>query len=379
VPDLNVIPRLPSVSGYASIVNGNYESVTHTHEQDDLDIGQLASGTLDQLDLREIVTVPEYFLVPLAAIPRTFDDVTQVSENISSDPILPRGFGADYNQTSYPFYPGPRATLGAGKTTSWYYGESLDADAATVLLQRPAGPGVSLRVGTLSADGATRWGSVVQLPVGATRVSLVLPPTAAVGLSLQAIGASVPPQRVVITAGGHPYELGGSLSSALVPGPWQVAGFAQGYAVFTLRRPPVAVSATTMGGRHVPVTVASNTTKSEQIRVLAPGHTTVLRSVAWDAGWKATVSVDGGTEKSIPVKAAHLVQEVQIPAGRDVVTFHYRPPHLLAATVLSLGGVALLLVLLGGWLVRRRGRPTERDEEAAAAQEPLSRLPASVG
>jgi hypothetical protein len=198
-------------------------------------------------------------------------------------------------------------------------------------------------------------------------------------LSLQAIGASVPPQRVVITAGGHPYELGGSLSSALVPGPWQVAGFAQGYAVFTLRRPPVAVSATTMGGRHVPVTVASNTTKSEQIRVLAPGHTTVLRSVAWDAGWKATVSVDGGTEKSIPVKAAHLVQEVQIPAGRDVVTFHYRPPHLLAATVLSLGGVALLLVLLGGWLVRRRGRPTERDEEAAAAQEPLSRLPASVG
>ncbi len=66
VPDLNIIPGLPSISGYASIVNGNYESVTHTHEQDDLDIAQLASGTLDQLDLREVVTVPEYFLVPLA-------------------------------------------------------------------------------------------------------------------------------------------------------------------------------------------------------------------------------------------------------------------------------------------------------------------------
>ena len=47
IPDLNIIPGLPSVSGYASIVNGNYESTTHTHEQDDLDIGQLSSGTLD--------------------------------------------------------------------------------------------------------------------------------------------------------------------------------------------------------------------------------------------------------------------------------------------------------------------------------------------
>ena len=69
VPDLNIIARLPSVSGYASIVNGNYESMTHTHEQDDLDIGQLSSGTLDRLDLREVVTLPEYFLVPLQSRP----------------------------------------------------------------------------------------------------------------------------------------------------------------------------------------------------------------------------------------------------------------------------------------------------------------------
>ena len=71
MPDLNIIPELPSVSGYASIVNGNYESVTHTHEQDDLDIGQLSSGTLARLDLREVVTVPEYFLVPFRSVPRS--------------------------------------------------------------------------------------------------------------------------------------------------------------------------------------------------------------------------------------------------------------------------------------------------------------------
>ncbi len=271
VPDLNIVPGLPSISGYASIVNGNYESVTHTHEQNDLDIAQLASGTLDQLNLREVVTVPEYFLVPLAAVPRTFEDTNQVSESIGTDPVLPRGFGADYNATAYPFYPGPRGTLSKGQTASWFFGESLKAGGATVLFQRPAGPGTALRFGTLSANGTTRWAGVALVPAGATGVSFVLPPTAAVGLSLEAMGSALPSQRVIITAGGRPYELDGSLSSALVPGPWQVAGFSQGYAVFTLRRPPVPISATTAAGRHVSVTVVSNTTKSEQIRVDSAG------------------------------------------------------------------------------------------------------------
>ncbi len=379
VPDLNIIPGLPSISGYASIVNGNYESVTQTHEQDDLDIEQLALGSLDRLDLREVVTLPEYFLLPLAAVPGSFADISPMSLRLYADPLLPRGFGASYNQTPYPSYPGPRPALGSGKTTSWFFGESLQADAATVLLQGPAGPGTALRVGTLSADGATRWGSVVHVAVGATSATLVLPQTAAVGLSLQAIGATLPSQRVVITAGGRPYELGGSLSSALVPGTWHVAGFSQGYAVFTLPRPPVPISATTAGGRQVSVTVVSNTTKSEQIRVDATGPTTVVRSVAWDSGWRATVSVNGGSARGIPVDAADLVQAVHIPAGRDVVIFHYRPPHLLVASVLSLGAVALLLVLLGGWLVLRRRRPAEHDDRAEPASETVPRVPAPVG
>lgn len=89
VPDLNIIAGLPSVSGYTSIVNGNYESVTHTHEQDDLDIGQLSSGTLDRLDLREVVTLPEYFLVPLQSAPSAVGDMVQASEGIGGDPVLP--------------------------------------------------------------------------------------------------------------------------------------------------------------------------------------------------------------------------------------------------------------------------------------------------
>ena len=82
---------------------------------------------------------------------------------------------------------------------------------------------------------------------------------------------------------------------------------------------------------------------------------TVIRSVAWDSGWSATVSVNGGEAHAIPVNDFDLVQQVHLPAGNDVVTFHYRPPHLLLASLLSLGAIALLLVLLAAWLVRRRG------------------------
>ena len=106
--------------------------------------------------------------------------------------------------------------------------------------------------------------------------------------------------------------------------------------------------------------VISSTTKSEEIRVKAPAPAAVVRSVAWDSGWTATVSVNGGRPRSVPVNDFDLVQEVHIPAGNDVVTFHYRPPHLLVASVLSLGrDRVLLLALLAAWLVRRR-RPRPR-------------------
>ena len=151
VPDLNIIPGLPSVSGYASIVNGNYESTTHTHEQDDLDIGQLSSGMLGRLDLREVVTVPEYFLVPLQAVPRSFDDFTQIPENFGSDPVLARGFGANFNDTAYPFDPGPRPALQAGETASWFYGETLEPES------RHPCPAASGRVREPASASARCW------------------------------------------------------------------------------------------------------------------------------------------------------------------------------------------------------------------------------
>ena len=384
VPDLNIIPKLPSVSGYASIVNGNYESVTHTHEQEDLDVGQLASGTLDRLDLREIVTMPEYFLVPLESVPRTIGDIRPVTENITADRILPRGYGEVYNQAAYPFYPGPRPALHPGQTASWFFGERLQPDSATLVLSHPAAPGTMVRFGSLTAGGSTRWGALVTAATGTNHVIGPLPRGNAVGLSIQVFG-SLPSERAVVSVAGRPYELGGSLSSALVPGPWRFAASSQGYALFTLQKAPVPIDAVTTAGRRLPVTVVSSSTKSEQIRVRTPSAATVIRSVAWDPGWTGSVSVNGGSTRSVPVSSFDLVQQIRIPPGNDLVTFHYRPPHLLLASLLSLGSCGFLIVLLVGWLVivfqrRRRKAGTPDALDASGAQGQLAEdVPEHVG
>jgi uncharacterized membrane protein YfhO len=110
----------------------------------------------------------------------------------------------------------------------------------------------------------------------------------------------------------------------------------------------------------------------------------VIRSVAWDSGWTATVSVNGGKAQKITVHDSDLVQQVHIPPGDDVVSFHYRPPHLLLASVLSLGSVLLLLALLGVWLTRRRGRhrkpaPAAHDAVSVMAEESPEAVPERVG
>jgi hypothetical protein len=355
VPDMNIIPGLPSVSGYASIVNGNYESVTHTHEQYDLDIGQLGSGTLERLNLREIVTVPQYFLVPLSSAPLSLSSVQQMTEPFGADPVLIRGYGATFNETAYPSHPGPRPSLHSGQTQSWFFGESLEPTSASLLFTQAASSGALVRFGVLRADGSTSWASTVSLGAGATRVAVPLPRVQGIGLSMQVVG-SLPAHQAVIAVGDRSYELDGSLSSAVVPGPWQQAGTSQGYAVYTFTKAPTPITASTQSGRSLPVRVLSSTTKSEQISVDAPTPSAVIRSVAWDSGWRATISVDGGPSHAVTVHSFDLVQKVDIPAGHVFVTFSYRPSHLTLASVLSIGATGVLLALLVGWLVARRRR-----------------------
>jgi hypothetical protein len=105
----------------------------------------------------------------------------------------------------------------------------------------------------------------------------------------------------------------------------------------------------------------------------------LTRSVAWDSGWTATVSVDGGPAKAIPVNDFDLVQQVRVPAGDVLVSFHYKPRHLLLASILTLGAIVFLLVLLAVCLLRvLRRRRSEPDGALPPADEGAEDSPAAV-
>ena len=119
-----------------------------------------------------------------------------------------------------------------------------------------------------------------------------------------------------------------------------------------------------------------------------------MRDVAWDAGWHASVSVNGGRPEPLRVAPHGLTEQVLLPAGADLVTFTYRPPHWEVASILS-GGAILFLFVLGVVVLCRRRRQVRRrggrrsDESSeppaptAPPEEPpapavLSALPAST-
>jgi hypothetical protein len=134
IPDDNVLARLPSIGGYASIVSGDYNERTLTHDTGELNVPLLSEGNFDQLDLQDIVTAPDYFLLALRTTPTSLDEVEQVSEGVGQDPVLPLGIGADFEDSGYSSYPSPRGQLVAGQVSAWFYGESIAPTQASVLL-----------------------------------------------------------------------------------------------------------------------------------------------------------------------------------------------------------------------------------------------------
>jgi hypothetical protein len=108
----------------------------------------------------------------------------------------------------------------------------------------------------------------------------------------------------------------------------------------------------------------------------------VIRSVAWDPGWTGSVSVNGGPARNVRVSSFDLVQQIRIPPGHDLVTFRYRPPHLLLSSILSLGATGVLIVLLVWWLVtlRVRRRLSAASVDAPDALDPIGTdVPEKVG
>ncbi|MGA2306546.1 MAG: hypothetical protein ABSH29_20525 [Acidimicrobiales bacterium] len=382
LPDDNILAGLPSVGGYASIVSGNYDAQTSTHTTGQLNVGLFGAGDPDGLDLQEIVTAPEYFLLPLRGAPTTLRGVHQVAEAPGTDPVLPMGFDANVAEGAYPTYPAPRRAMVTGESSTWLFGESLGVTRAGVLLASPAA-GAQIRFGRVSADGAVRWGTRVTVAAGARSAAGRLPPGQSVGLAVQVLSGLLPAQQATIAVGRRVYELDGPLSDVVRPGPWRPQGSVDDYSLFGRTGSPHPVYVVARAGRPPPhVTVVSDSADAEIVSVRTASPTVLVRDVAWDDGWHASVTVNRGLATTVRVAPRGLMEQVRIPAGADLVTFTYRPPHWLVASALSVGASLVLFVLAlvkvfgqrrGGRRGRRErhgrhgGRPGRRSEERTAA------------
>jgi hypothetical protein len=343
--DYNILAGIPSASGYSSIVNETYNKGTQLRTVGELEVPSLESGALDDLDIQDVLTIPEYFLLPLLADPSSLAGVQQTSEDVGQDPVLPFGTRTNFVDKYYPFYPAPRASIAAGHMNKWFFGETLSPDRASLVFSGPA-TRAKVRFGTTAADGSPTWGAPVVVKAGALSVSSGLPAGSSSGLAVQVLSGRLPSHQAVVMVGQHAFEIDGALSAAIQPGVWHQKGSVAGHTLLIRDSPPSPLRVIAAGSPRDPrVAVLSDQANVETIRVQVANPSVVVRSVAWDKGWGATVSVNGGPARASPVTAYGLVQQVHLPAGRDVVTFRYRPVHFVVSCILS-GAAALLLIAL---------------------------------
>jgi hypothetical protein len=79
----------------------------------------------------------------------------------------------------------------------------------------------------------------------------------------------------------------------------------------------------------------------------AAAPVTLVRSTSYLPGWRATaLNVTTGKNTSLPVQRSGLIQQVVVPAGTWVVHFHYHAPYIELGLSSSLGGGALLIVIV---------------------------------
>jgi hypothetical protein len=242
-----------------------------------------------------------------------------------------------------------------------------------VLLASPAA-GAQIRFGQVGADGAVRWGPRVSVAAGARSVAGRLPPGQSVGLAVQVLSGRLPAQQATIEVGPRVYELDGPLSDVVRPGPWRSLGSVDNYALFGRTGPPRPVYVVSHAGRASPqVDVVSESANAETVRVRTASSAVLVRDVAWDDGWHASVTVNRGRTTALRVAPRGLMEQVRLPAGADLVTFTYQPPHWPAATALSVGASLLLFVLAVVMVFRRsRSRSRSRRRRHRSGRSPRS-------
>ena len=334
--------------------NGFYAAATGAHQamgqgQDVLAPRAVGDGTLDQLNTSALLTPSAYL-------------ITRVGPAAAAGPgpvAAPAGTG--------------HRDIAPNHKATWYFATPLrvsrlevpDSDA-----RQDAAAGT--QIGLMTAGGQTRW-FAASAP-SASRLAISLPrPVTGVAVVAQAGGrpSHLGPLSITDTD-GNVFVANGQLQDALVPPRWGYAGHDGSFAVFVnhLARGPLSLEALPgrpAGGASVRL-AGGSAANPAAAAVFSPHGIRVIRSVTAIAGWSATWHPRHGPPVTLAVARAGLVQAVDVPPGRGVVTWRYQPPGFPAGFALSLAA-ALIIVLLTGYAAyeRRPGRPG-RQTAAATGQ-----------
>jgi hypothetical protein len=368
--DLNIYTRVPSAQGYTALTDGNYYNLTGSHLQEDLGPATLNGPVWDLLNATTMLSLPSYFVTPVASPDGTRGPPSSgqpSSVYFPPDPL---------QDNSAP--PGTPTTteLRSGWSHTWYLGTALTVDQMDI----PVATGRSdqLRVGLVTSSGSVAWLPSDQLSTvgsGADRsVRVTLPgPVPSGGMVVQNQGSATTQVGVptVHTAEAGEVALNGRLQYAVNPSHWVFTGTLGSFGVFHNSRARGWAWLDSPGGGPAPAGSSVGATApglggGQTISVHATAAATLQRSESWTTGWHATIRTVGpagtGPARPIDVNQDGAIQTVAIPgAGNYSVTFSYDPKSARVGLVLSVVGVAGLLL----WLVwevvatRRRRRQPE--------------------
>ena len=176
---------------------------------------------------------------------------------------------------------------------------------------------------------------------GALEVDLPRP-SPGVGLVVSSPTSGTFGPAVVRTAQGRSYAAAGVLQDALATAQWTFDGDRGPLAYYTNERArPLltlrGVAGAGTGGASVRARSGARLDPTSAL-VSSPRGVAVIRAVAPIPGWSATWRPSGATAtRNLAVRRSGVVQAVDVPAGRGVLTWLYSAPGLNAGALVRAG------------------------------------------
>jgi hypothetical protein len=350
--DLNTLVSIPSVEGYGSLTDSEYQNATGTRTHNTLNPCALAAGTFVPLGLSTVITLP-----------------TDLIRRISQP-----GPAATVSDLACP---GATSPPGTGRV--WWFGRRLIVSRVAVALPAATPVPADVHVGVVLHSGGTESvPATVTSSTGGLTVTLEVP-VAGAGLVLSGPGVDKATDATTVTtkADEH-FAMDGVMQAPLRDASFRLTGYRSGIAVFrtSVTDGPVSlVTGTTRPGETKTGSSALGTARrlditswgAETDRVIARQPATLVRSQAFSTGWRATVQ-DMTTKRTTdsPVVRVGLVQGIRLPAGTYTVTWTYLPTSVTAGLLGTLAGALVVAAAGLSWLWRRR-RPRRASEVSSTA------------